>query len=795
MKSLLSLSLVALFLLPFGPAAAAEKEPLVDQVNKAVDEGVRFLKDRQKREGDNGHWEVDLVSRKGGATCLALLALLYSGEDPKSDTIQRGLRWLRDFEPADTYVVGLQTMVFAEARQGDGLAIQRNVTWLLNARVYKNEQLAGWGYHQKDGNADNSNTQYALLGLHAGKTAGARIKREDWEQIRDYYIRTQSKDDGGWPYRNSGPSTLTMSTAGLCGLLISGMEAAEAKAKLLEDGRAENCGEYAENEAVARALRYMGKNFTTEYTAAWFYSLYGIERAGRLSGQRFFGEFDWYRRGCETLVSPNFARSNRHDDGAWYIRGSNFDGSPVVSTSFALLFLSKGRTPVLISKLVHHSVDNPNLGWNNKHSDALHLVEYVNKLELFKERGRPVPVAWQVFNARQTRRNDADGLAAELLQTPIAYFNGHKAPIFTDAEEKMLQQYVEQGGFIFAEACCGSPEFETGFKDLAKRLWPGEEHALKRLPPSHPIYTAYFPLAAANEFPLYGIEFGCKTLVVLSTKPIAGYWETNQNSKGTPGEKAFQLGANVVAYATGLEVPRQRGTEVDIIKEKPESDQKRGYLKVAQLKNGSNENDRFSNQGVTRNLLLHMQKTYGLDVSLQTEPMSLGDRDLLNYKFLYMHGREKFDFKDADLKMLKANLDDGGLLFADACCGKKMFDESFRKMIEQMYGKNALVKINVEEELDPADPKEGPQRIRLYSKALNGTAITTVKRRTEAGKGYESVAPDLEGVKVGDRWVVIYSRYDIGCALEKHQSTDCLGHDYESALKLGAAVIQYAIQY
>ena len=41
--------------------------------------------------------------------------------------------------------------------------------------------------------------------------------------------------------------------------------------------------------------------------------------------------------------------------------------------------------------------------------------------------------------------------------------------------------------------------------------------------------------------------------------------------------------------------------------------------------------------------------------------------------------------------------------------------------------------------------------------------------------------------------MVIYSRYDVGCALEKHQSPDCLGHDYASAVRLGKAAVLYAL--
>ena len=55
-------------------------------------------------------------------------------------------------------------------------------------------------------------------------------------------------------------------------------------------------------------------------------------------------------------------------------------------------------------------------------------------------------------------------------------------------------------------------------------------------------------------------------------------------------------------------------------------------------------------------------------------------------------------------------------------------------------------------------------------------------------------APLLEGIKIDGRWVVVYSRYDVGCALEGHKSSDCLGHDKESALKIGAAVVLYALK-
>jgi hypothetical protein len=54
--------------------------------------------------------------------------------------------------------------------------------------------------------------------------------------------------------------------------------------------------------------------------------------------------------------------------------------------------------------------------------------------------------------------------------------------------------------------------------------------------------------------------------------------------------------------------------------------------------------------------------------------------------------------------------------------------------------------------------------------------------------------PWLEGVKYKNRWVVIYSKYDIGCALEKHQSSDCVGYDVDSAHRLAAAAVLYSLK-
>ena len=74
-----------------------------------------------------------------------------------------------------------------------------------------------------------------------------------------------------------------------------------------------------------------------------------------------------------------------------------YDRWPHINTSFALLFLSKGRTPVLISKLVHGNWPRreDDTDWNNDRNDLRHLTEYLSRDDkLFGK----TAVAWQTYD-------------------------------------------------------------------------------------------------------------------------------------------------------------------------------------------------------------------------------------------------------------------------------------------------------------------------------------------------------------------------------------------------------------
>ena len=117
----------------------------------------------------------------------------------------------------------------------------------------------------------------------------------------------------------------------------------------------------------------------------------------------------------------------------------------------------------------------------------------------------------------------------------------------------------------------------------------------------------------------------------------------------------------------------------------------------------------------------------------------------------------------------------GGTLFADAACGSSAFDASFRQFVAELLPEAKLEPI-------PADDE-------IYTEKV-GYDLSDVQFSKAAGgaKG----RPRLEGVKLNGHWAILYSPYDIGCALERQQGLDCKGYTHESAMRIAANIVLYA---
>jgi len=314
------------------PAKKDRDKELAERVKKSIDAGIGWLK---KNRGPDGTWENTAIGflQRGGATALALRALLQAGVDPDDTEVVPAIDFIREVPPEKTYVVGLQTAVLSQVnKKKDAHLIKRNVAWLEKAALRGEGTLFGWGYEAKSGQPDNSNTQYAIMGLHAAAEAGFPPQNKAlWKEIREYYLSTQA-DAGGWGYHSDRgfPPSQTMTSAALCGLLIT-----DRMLKPTKESK----------RAAERGFAWVGEHFTFKTGGHCFYTFHGIARAGTLSGRKTFDgpqlKHDWYREGCEILTggNPGHREMAQHEDGSWSVSPAA-DGLPVVSTSFALLFLS-----------------------------------------------------------------------------------------------------------------------------------------------------------------------------------------------------------------------------------------------------------------------------------------------------------------------------------------------------------------------------------------------------------------------------------------------------------------------
>ena len=727
-----------------------------EEVERAIRDGVRFLKERQ---GADGSWtDVDAAARTG-TTSLATLALLTAGETPGSPTIGRALAFLRQFSPEQlnsTYGISLQTMVFAAAAPvTDRKRILAGVEWLERGQIKVGDRMpwpGSWNYLTGQFHpGDNSNTQYALLGLNAASEAGLSIKPEVWALARAYFEVSQNRD-GGWGYTpRHRQSTASMTCAGISSLILAGSRRYEGL-EFLQGEAIRECGKGGYNVNLIRGIDWLANHFDVRQNfgngGQWrYYYLYALERAGRLAGVRFFGQNDWYRLGAEEIV-----RAQNKLSGFW--RGGGQENE-IVATSFALLFLAKGRAPVLINKLSHPPIQD----WNNDPDDVRNIVSIVS-------RDWKHLLTWQVVDPKNANLQ-------EMLQAPIVFFNGHEAPDFSPQAKTNLHDFVEQGGFIFADACCGSRAFDQGFRRLMKELFPGEDFKLRLLPADHPVWRSRHLLSPVAH-PLLGIEHGCRTVVIYSPSDLSCYWNQSEHSPSNPAViKSIKVAQNVIDYATGREMPADKLVIHDVVDFKADAP-KRGALRIAKLKHGGDWN--IAPQAIPNLMEVLRKPPLNFNVVITQKELLPRDPNLIYYPLVYIHGRAVLTFDNEDLEALRHHLDPGGgTLFADAACGSPTFDGSFRKFVAQLLPNNPLVPI--------------PRIDELYGTKV-AFDLSDVRYTDSAGGAHDF--PQLEGIKINNHWAIIYSKYDIGCALERHTGMECKGYVHESAVKIAANIVIYA---
>jgi hypothetical protein len=761
-----------LFIAPTSNAASSQ------QVNAAIQKAVAYLYSTQQ----DGNWDgpapdfgtlqingwYSHAASYGGYTAIATYALLAAGESPqKNPNLAAAIKWLMNADLHGTYAVALRSQVWllSASSKERNAARDADARFLLDSIVESGPKAGFYGYSYgvpgqvrpdratRFGNGgpapdwwiDRSNSQYGVLGVWALEQAGAEIPQLYWELV-DKAWKDAQQPDGGWNYNETNPEdsqvTPTMTAAGLATLFIT-------QDYLQRGKRWDPCTGGTTNQNIENGLVWMDKHIQEALASGNYYGMYGIERIGAASGRKYFGSLDWYQVGADYLVH------HQSPDGSWQSMYR-----PVADTCFGLLFLARGRAPVMLNKLQYTTTEKTEPAqldaWNERPRDAANAVKWAgSQVEGFFN--------WQIVNLNVA--------ADELHDAPILFISGSRALRLSQEEMDKLRLFVQQGGMILGNADCGSLAFSRSFEALGTALFGYE---FRQLPLTHVIYAGeQFPSRHWLIHPkLRAMSNGVRELMVLMATGDPGrVWQTD-SSKLRP--EMFELAADIFQYAADRQNLYFKGDTYIV---KPDASQPTNTLSIARIQTDGNWDPEPG--GWTRLAgILHNDRALQLNV----EPVKLGAGKLLGYKIAHLTGTSRIVFNDSQRQELRTFVTSGGTLIVDAAGGDPVFAESCEAELKRIFGPDVAASLATPLAMDAP----------VFS---TGNKIDSIAYRSYAARalGGGLRKARLCGIPVeGGRIGVFYSREDISGGLVGEPVDGIVGYDPATSTQLMTNMILYA---
>jgi hypothetical protein len=246
-----------------------------------------------------------------------------------------------------------------------------------------------------------------------------------------------------------------------------------------------------------------------------------------------------------------------------------------------------------------------------------------------------------------------------------------------------------------------------------------------------------------------------------------------------------QIGQNVVAYATNRVLKEKLDRPNVVAADTEGMEASRGVLVIPILQHGGGSDDAPNSLS---NLMRYVRQEVELRTLVEHRVVPATSDNLFEYPILFTHGRRGFHWNAAERKALADYIAHGGFLFADSICASPEFATAFRAEMEAIFPGQKLERIPVNHPLF-SNEFSGFDLSRV---TLNDPLLSAAGERLDARR--TQTAPVLEGLQVNGRYAVVFSPYDLSCALESSSTLECKGYIKEDAARIATNIILYAMQ-
>jgi len=371
-------------------------------------------------------------------------------------------------------------------------------------------------------------------------------------------------------------------------------------------------------------------------------------------------------------------------------------------------------------------------------------------------------------------------------QNPILYRSGHYHWSLNDAEKKKLREYLLRGGTIILNAGMGSKPFYDSAVKVLNEVFP--EAPVQHLSADHPIFHAYYSLDRVNyragvrsvykgDAPwLDGVTIDCRTVAIISRFGMEVGWDPldDENIIAYEPESAQQLGMNILSYASAMRNWAQQNVKKTLF-EDTKSVSTAGSMNIAQIKYDGEWKTRHVGLSV---LLRQYNVKTGVPVKFTTKEITLTDRSLFDSPVIYMTGHETFTLKPDEITALRNYLTHGGLLIAEACCGRKAFDVAFRENMARVL---PGVPMNTLKSNHP-----------LFRMPNDITSMKITPAMAKSFNNAPAIAPQILTMETDGNTAVVYSPIGMAGAWELSPNKYCNSYLGDDALKLGVNILMFA---